>query len=361
MPSFSNGEEMPRRAAFLSGLTTPSLLSTGLALLFGLFVFSSLFFLTERFVGSPLAAYAAQGSRDHPVFASSDVVRLRALPPEGQPPLLAIVGASVTRSSFGTEAEIEKAMLEATGQPVEVVILATGLQGLVEHISIIESLMTGRPTWFVLGLGPSRFCRTPEMIQEEILEPNLGFRSAEVRGYAEAAGLRPFESTGYFLLDNLSFWLARLPEILPNVVKGMPEQAETTWRDRRMSQEKLQRRFRNAASRYARLDANFEDNLELVDRLVERLEAHPEVDLTIVENAVNPVFLRDWMGEDFYATYLDRMRDWTEERQVDYLTLALDEGFADEDYFDWAHVSSPDAISRLRAGLVAHLAKEPLQ
>lgn len=355
------GRPGSRRAAFLAGLLTPSLLALAITIAITLGLLTLVLLGMKSFAASPYVAYAANGPRDHSVWVTSRVLRLQAAPPDTRRPLLAIIGASVTRSSFGTERQIAAAMREATGRDVEVAVLATGLQGIVEHIEIVEALLTGRPTWFVVGVGPSRVAADVERSQKMVLEPEVGFRTPAVNDYARVDGLKPFEASGSFLVDNYKFWLARLTQIPLRLVLGPPRQDQTTWLGRRMPPTAFRDRADLAATRLATYDANVARNLALLEHLADRLKAHPEAHLTLVEHAINPVFVRDWMGEDFYAAHIARMRSWARAHDIDYVTLALDAQLEDADFFDWAHLSRPEAVARLRTDLTRHLAEEPLQ
>jgi hypothetical protein len=358
----SHSDELPRLVpfkAFWRGLTLPSALALTVAI--GILIILSGVILagTERFVASPWGGYLAASRIDYETFVTRKLLELT--PGASERPLVALVGASVTRSSFGTEPDIEAEVERTTGVAAEALILCTGRQTMLEHVAVIERLIeSGRPVEIVLGIGPSRFTNTPEVLNQVIQQPGLGVRSDWVNEEVLALGLPPNEPMGNYAIDNRHFLLARLQDLPRNLARGLlrgytPTEIQTFWLGRHIEPEEYDWHSRQVMTRFADYDGAFSINLAILERLVERVKAAPQARLILVEHAINPAFLRDYLTPERYNAHVARMHAWAEEKDVTYLTLAADAGLTEDDFYDWAHVSSPEAYARLRGMLAASL------
>ncbi|MBD3788514.1 MAG: hypothetical protein IE922_16430, partial [Sphingomonadales bacterium] len=214
-PDLSASSRPTVSGAFIAALTTPGKLSVivtaavaaGLCLAFAVFVqWAETSGHADLFANDPI---------DHNAFASADVAALSDRPDD--PPLLAIIGASVTRSSFGTTAEIADALAARTGQRAEVVNLCTGRQPILSHIALIENLPRQRPVTIVLGIGPSRFSIDRANLQELYDGDYLAVSGPVEQALARQIGLDPGLNTGISLVDHGIFYAGRTTALVKNL------------------------------------------------------------------------------------------------------------------------------------------------
>jgi hypothetical protein len=343
-------------ATFIQGLTRPSIPSVIAAALVVATVFAStLLLVTPRLIASDAIRYFASGRTDYDAFVTSRVLALGRSRDER--PLVALVGASVTRMAFGTEAEIAEAIHDATGVDVEARLLCTGRQNLLEQATIVEELLAlDRPVLVVVGIGPGRFNWTPAALARTHREPRLGFRSAASDREAARLGLAPFDATGNYFLDNRGFLLPRMRYVLASaLVRGPRSVAENRYTGRYQDPGTYARHGEKILERFESFEDGFDVNAGILRRLLERVATAPGKQAFLVEEAINPDFLRDYLGEGFYEGYLQRTEALADALDVPHWTLSRDAGLGAETYFDWAHINSLGARAEMRALLAKNL------
>lgn len=344
---------------FLAALTAPSGLSV--AIMAG--VAAGLFLAFAGFVqwaaATGRADLFASHAVDHNAFVSADLAALSDRPED--PPLLAIIGASVTRSSFGTTAEIAAALAARTGQAVEVVNLCTGRQPILSHLALIENLPENRPVTVVLGIGPSRLTIDRASLQELYDGDYLALSGRLERRLARGIGVDPGRQTGIALLDDGNFYAGRLTALAKNAARillhGRPvQQDEEQYIGRRLAPEALRIRSQIIVTRFENAEATIAMNRALLAETVAYVKTRPNLRLVLVEHPVNPVFVDDHLGQARYGDHLAFLRRFAKAEGLPYWTLGLDLGLGQGAFYDWAHIADDAAQVALRAALADRLA-----
>lgn len=346
----------PALGAFLNGLTSASVPSvvTAATVICAVFACTFLLLTPARLAGKTMG-YLATNRSDYDAFVTSKVFALQAS--EDRRPLIALVGASVTRHGFGTERDIARAVREETGIDAEVQLLCTGRISLLDSAAIIDSLPAGRPTIVVLGVGPGRFTWSREDLAASYTTPRLGFRGPLSSDDARLLGLGPHDAGPIYFIDNQDFVLPRMKFLLAHAIKGPVTIAENRYTGQHDTPRNFAARSKAVMERLEGFDANFETNAAILGGIVERAAERPEMHLVLAEEAVNPAFVEGYLGAGRRADYLERMTALAAELDVPYLRIPDDASLSADDFFDWAHLSSPDARSRMRALLVSDLAE----
>jgi hypothetical protein len=346
--------------AFLAALTAPSGLSVGVMAGVAAALFLGLALFVQAVASTGRADLFATDPTDHNAFVSARIAGLSDRP--GDPPLLAILGASVTRSSFGPTAEIARVLEARTGQGIEVVNLCTGRQPILSHLALIETLPKARPVTVILGLGPSRFTIDRASLQELYDGDYLAVSGLAERTLAREIGLDPGPATGVALLDDRIFYGSRTTALAKNLVRillrGRPvQQDEEQWIGRRLSPEAFRIRSDLIMRRFDGAEATLAMNRELLVQTVAFVKSRPNLRLVLIEHPVNPDFISGYLGAARYADHLAFMRDFARAEGLAYWTIGLDLGLGPESFFDWAHIAGKEAQASLRAGLVQRLAE----
>lgn len=339
--------------SFLRGLTSPSAWSVLSMLLTLALMAGAAIFLLPRMMRSDQAVLLADNPADHQLFVTAMLYRLEESDPR---PLVAIVGASVTRSSFGASEAIEAALRERTGRDYQVVNLSTGRQSLLDHMQIIDLLPRDRPVTVVLGLGPSRLTRDLQDYAVALAQPRLGISAAGFDRALRELGLPAPRQTGIAVLDHADFYLARHRNIARNIAKfalgRTIAQNEAEYLGRSLDPEQFAEHSALVLSRFGR-DAAI--SRTLLDRLLDQVSARRNLSLVLVEHPINPRFIDGYLGRRRYQAHLDYMRRTAAAHGVPYWTLGLDARLAPDSYYDWAHIRSAAAQTRLRTLLADRL------
>ncbi len=301
--------------------------------------------------------YWAANARDHDVFTTAKLLNLGTS--EEPDLLLAIIGASVTRSSFGTEEQIEAAFTDRYGIAVDVENLSTSRQSLWEHLAILRMIAGHRPTIAIVGIGPIRFTADEARMREIVENPRVGIRLPGLDEQAAAMGVDPPRRTGLYAVDNWRFVIARLDSLAINLRRGPLRQDEQPYLGReKKDRDEFNEHSRLVAARLDRFEANFDNNLAVLDTMQQQFGRREDLQLVFVEHPVNPDFVDQFMGRGDYADYLQRMQRWSKASGAHYWRIALDQEIGREHYYDWAHIRTAVAKARLRDDLIGRL--EPL-
>lgn len=343
---------------FRRGLVEPSGLSLVIALAAAsafLIVFFTL--LVPGMVRDLDPGYWATSGTDHDAFTTAKLLNLSAS--EERDLLIAIIGASVTRSSFGTEKQIETAFTDRYGFAADVENLSTSRQSLWEHLAILRTIAGRRPTIAIVGIGPIRFTADEARMREIVENPRLGIRLPGLDEQAVAMGVDPPRRTGLYAVDNWGFLIARLDSLAVNLRRGPIRHDEQPYLGReKRDWDAFAEHSRLVAARLKRFDANFDDNLAVLDSMQQKFGSRDNLQLAFVEHPVNPDFVDHFMRRGDYEDYLQQMQRWSAASGANYWRIALDQEIGKEHYFDWAHIRTAAAKERMRDDLIARL--EPL-
>lgn len=341
-------------ASFWNGVMRPSALSTLTALITLITICVAGISLKQSGLDEHYAGFLARSPRDHHLFVTSQLEQLASQSDER--PLIAIVGASVTLSSFGQTKQVADEVFSATGQDVQVVALATGRQNILEHLMIIDNLPANRPVTVVLGVGPSRLTWTKEDMQEAIAFDNFGVSSPNFDLVAQRIGLELPLRTGITALDHSKFYLARLQHLLENLLgrltRGPIARSETQWLDRKMPDNERHERSKRVMARFENFDEKVPLNLDLLQDLITLAKERDNINLVLVEHAISPQFLDEYFGQEEYQDYLELMETVSERNSIPYWKLALDARLSNKSFYDWAHINDAGTQDLLRASLI---------
>lgn len=303
------------------------------------------------------AAILADNRVDHHFFATAEIERLTHS--TDQRPLLAIVGASVTRSSFGRSKDVSASLSEALQEDYEVVNFSTGRQSLLEHLIFIERLPDDRDVTVALGLGPSRFTVGYERYENQVMSPRFGTGSDAFRTEAERMGIDPPRQTGWLIVDFYQFYIPRVLFVPKNIAKLLIgksiRQDETEYVGRRKSEQAYRAHSDLVMSRFKNPGEDIQTNQELLVRIIKSVAERPNMNLVLIEHPIRPEFVENYLGRAAYAKHMASVSSLAQAHDVPYWTLGLEANLTEQDFFDWAHISSREAQSKLRENLVSKL------
>jgi len=354
-------ESSSKRAAFKAGLFRPSVLSVSVMLLFLFASMVAFVLIPQHLMESGKGDLFATSSEDDDAFVTSKLASLRDRPTEK--PLLAIAGASVTHSSFGTEDEVEREYRAEFGEDADVALLSAGRMPLSWTILILDRLPKNRPVILVLGIGPSRFTMTQAEIVSPYTESRFGITSPADRALRGQLGMTSPNPTGYRVLDQGSFYVVRLGAFIRNAVM-MAVTGHGVIRDderyvgRKASDTMLKLRTKAVVDRFENSEAAWKANSELLLDVIELAKQRGNIRLVMVEHPINPEFVEKHLGRELYDDYLTKMRALAARENVPYWTIGNDLRLDKSNFYDWAHISSEIGQGKLRRSLIERLGQQ---
>lgn len=124
--------------AFLRGVAQPSGLAVTTMIWTAVVLVPVSVIGLQHLMRSGYAKFLANDRTDHYLFVTSAIEKISH--EKSNEPLLVILGASVTLSSFGRTVEIERAVEASTGEELEVVNFSTGRQSLLDSMIALGRL-----------------------------------------------------------------------------------------------------------------------------------------------------------------------------------------------------------------------------
>ncbi len=344
---------------FVWGATKPSLPALAGSILVAVALFAGcIFSITPELVGGAGRGYFVRNDEDHYAGLTAEALHLGRTVPNA--PSVVLIGASSTREAFSTKAELERLLLEETGESFAVYNLTS--DGITHwEVGALWDIIGGKfPGMIVVEVSPLNLSRNPADLEDMGRDWRFALDSPSFTEELRIAGVDIPERTGNYFLDHRRFFLAR-PVVLLNLLRGpiaiKPHRAEE-WRTVSGAE------FERAAARTGRwretYRANREANVAVYDRLTARMTAGAEVKVLLVNSTRNPAADALNFATDEHRALLDAYEADAERLArgpgIDYADLRDEAALTPSDFVDASHIKSPEARSRYTRALAKHLA-----
>jgi hypothetical protein len=336
---------------FYQGMVSHSKTSIWSAILF-LFIASAVALTTvdEDFVYSDFHRYLASHAIDERLFVTE---RAYALFSSGnEHPKFVVLGGSASLVASSTP--VINASLENYGY--EHYNLAWSRQSLLESLYLVSRLPEHSKGVILVGVGPSRVAIDRNALKNRITRHGGGLTSAPFDEAMRKHDFQPADKTGFFLIDNRKFLLARYRAVLKNLVFGAPQRAVHAYFGATLQGNEA---FDKIATRVDnRIAKGYQDsvdlNLELLGDIIALARSNTEMEVVLVEHPINPRFVSEYLGTEFYVAHKQRVSDFAAEHGVDYVDIAA-EHLQEELYFDWTHLAFAAAADDYTTALLKEL------
>lgn len=332
---------------FIKGFLEPSFFSVTSALsvcaiicLFCLFVINEDFFISERH------RYFLSDASDDSLLVTSEALQMFRL---GGKKMLVVSGASSTRVSV-----IKNKLAEVAGPSFLVFKLCMGRESLWETAKLLDMIPEGTEGVVVIGLGPSRFTRAPEDLIEIANNTRIGFNTEAFDEELELNGIQPERQFGNYVLDNQTFLIVRLKYLIKNLLSGPPAFVSRYFGRERASEEELERISNRVFERFEFYEKNYEFNQSILERIILRLKDKTGMRIVLLEHPVDPGFIQDYLGKEFYWEHKDRVGKFALKHGISYWNAADVIGFEEDDFYDWTHLRKFD-LAEQYTGVLAEL------
>jgi len=320
---------------FREGATRSSLPALLIAFVVVLTWFSFAFMMVtpEKYMNGGYRYFMA-GGKDYYASVTAQAMKLSRAPQDN--PSIVIIGASSIRAIISSEEDLSRWIAEQTGIRPDVHLLCVGGLRPWEMAALAGQIGPNFDGIVLMDLGVNRLSRTRTDLSNLIEQPRLGFVSEVFDSEIELSEFQLPHRSGRFILDNANFFLARTAHLALNLIKGPveyqphrhqpgPPMDEARWRSGSQRIKKIQAEF----------DANVEQNLAVVTRIIERLKAH-DVTTVFLEAPMNPRFIREEIGEEVFLSRRQTIEQYISEQQVPFWNLVGPAELVTSDYRDWA-------------------------
>lgn len=330
--------------SFVSGLVRPSGTAVFSALAFVVLVgLTAIAVVDESLVRVPnRARYLFTSSIDGDMYVTSQTMRLGSMDPSK--PILVVIGASAGRES------IDPFLLDLDfGTDEQVFSLCQGRQSFWEAEAILDKVPDGIAGVVLFSIGPSRFTNGDERVDSLATSPRLGLRTDKMDEAIRDGGGEPPLRCGLYLIDNIRFYTRRLSVLPLNVLRGPPRYKLHRYFGRpQIGEADWAAMAGMIEERLTSFDSQFDQNFDKLVNCVRRLEARTDLHIILVEHPINPRFIRDELGVELYAAMRERLVRRVHEESLRMINLN-DAGFEEDEFYDWCHLRSEDAIARSAA------------
>ena len=319
------------------------------ALLGTLMVAASLFaacavVITPEFLTSIDYGYLMSDERDEYARLTTIGLRLQ----NAGPPSAAVVllGASAMREAISDAGDIERLIAVRSGRSVPVYDLMAGGLDLWQTSALIGCLGRGFTGVVVLGVSPGRLARDRDGLAMLLENPRLGLHSAGFDEEVRLAGLAVPRRTGVYFLDHFRFFVARRWSLL-RVVKGPAEPMRHPFLNRDPATgERWESLVERQMSRLESYYQNREANLAVIERAVERLRRNGSVEVVLLEASRHPALVGLVYSKELWADHRRRVGQFAHDHDVHYWDLQTDSDLSEDDFADYTHLRSAEAVQR---------------
>ncbi len=338
--------------AFWHGATRPSLGAVILAVVINVAGVIAMVGFLKTWMMHGGDGYLALHPFDREMFVTSEAMTMAKMGGT-QEPIVAILGGSSILALI--DARSLEQQLHTRAQPPAVVYkFTTPRQSIWEMVALVDLIPKTARGIVVVEAGLSPYAYDHEYLAELVSNPHLGVRSDAFDDEVEAAGLTPARRFGNYFLDNYAFfvsrastWLTRIHRV-PMEMEPMPFLGPDTspyvqrWGGGPYSERIVQ---------YA---SCVEDNVAVLERIVERLKG-TQLKLVLLDSPINPRFVADFNHEPMWREHRQRMHRFADDHGLLFWDVVNEAQITEGDYFDYAHLTSPEAVSRATGLLADHL------
>ncbi len=314
--------------------------------------------ITPEVVGGAGRGYFVRNDEDHYAGLTAQILHLGKT--ARRVPSVVLIGASSTREAFSSTGELERSLLEETGE--EFVVHNLTSDGIThwEAQGVWDFIGGKFPGMVVLEISPLNLSRSPADLGDMGRDWRFALDSPSFDDELRIAGVTAPRRTGNYFLDHRRFFLAR-PIVLLNLFRGpvtiKPHRAEE-WR--RLSGPEFLRAATRAGRWRETYRENREANMAVYDRIVRRMTGAEGIKVLLLDSTRNPAADALNFASDEHRALLDTYHadaaQLARSPRVDYAGLRDEAGLTPADFVDASHVNNPDGRSRYTRALAKRLA-----
>jgi hypothetical protein len=263
---------------------------------------------------------------------------------------VALVGNSASKEAVNTN-YLAKVLSKKFSHPISVHKLAVGGLFLVEEICLLDNIKESFQGVIVIQIEPARLAFDKKVLTGGITRHSrLAMYCPAFDEEMRIAGVAPQQWLGNYFLDHYKFFVARLPALSLNLLKG-----SVNW-DSYGSDDWLvptQKQWEKAVKRFARWQKNYvknrDDNFGIYTRLIERLHKK-NIKVALLETTINPrteeLIYQTPEKKRLYEQYYAEVSQFAQENGVPYWDISDQANLKVEDFIDHIHVRNRKARQR---------------
>jgi len=325
---------------FARALTSKPLAGTAIATVLGLSL-ALLGAISDDYLKSgSTAGYWPRNPIDDFAFASIEAKR--AADKVAGKAALVLVGTAAMREGLLPADEIQSIVSKRKGREVPVVNLLTGGQSPMEAAGLVHEVAPVAKGTLVLAVSPSRMAASTNELGTLLDHPRLAFFNDGISSEAEALQLKMPKQTGVYLLDNLEFYVIRLPSFVAHLVSGKREvnNVQTYLGRGHQSAEEWTKDTAILKKRLSTYDKNFEANIAAYRRLIRWIKGHEfPLNVVLLEIPMNPKALAEATAPGFYAGHIANLKRFCAAEGCTYVNTNPQNVVPLDAFYDWSHLS----------------------
>jgi hypothetical protein len=325
---------------FARALTSQVLAATAAAAVAGLTLAMAGLIDGDYLRSGSTAAYWPRNPIDDFAFASIEAKR--AGDKVAGRPALVLVGTAAMREGLLPADEIQSIISKRKGREIPVVNLLTGGQSPMEAAGLVHEVAPQVKGTLVLAVSPSRMAASTGELGTLLEHPRLAFSNGGVASEAEALNLTMPKQTGLYLLDNIEFYVVRLPSFAAHLLTGKREvnNVQTYLGRGHQSAEEWARDTDILKRRLSTYDRNFETNIAAYRRLIRWIKDNEyPLNVVLLEIPMNPKALAEATAPDFYRNHIDNLKRFCTAEGCTYVNTNPQNVVPLESFYDWSHLS----------------------
>ncbi|OQW94034.1 MAG: hypothetical protein BWK79_08005 [Beggiatoa sp. IS2] len=337
--------------------TTPSLAAlVGTLSVAGIILFLCLMLLSPHFIVK-YGYHFMEDPKDDYAYLTTEVLKITYnLPKE--------LGVIVVGNSAAKEAIDAKHLAELLSKKIAHTVpvhkLAVGGLFLVEEVCLLDNIQENFQGIIVIQVEPPRLAFDKKALKGGITKHSrLAMYCPAFDKEMQIAGVEPQNWLGNYFLDHYKFFVARLPSVLLNVLRG-PRYWDAYGSDDWLVPTQAQ--WERAVERFARWQENYldhrADNFGIYSRLIQRL-LDKNIKVALLETTINPrteeLLYQTPEKKKMYEQYYTEVSQFAQELGISYWNLSTEVDLKVADFIDHIHVSKPKARRRYTEALASQL------
>lgn len=328
--------------AFFATMVNSRLVAPAAAVMvLGLGLAGALIIDDDYLAQSDSAGYWARNQIDDYAFTSIEAKRA-ASKISGQQSVV-MVGTAAMREGMLPPEEIQETLSKRFGHTVPVLNLSTGGQSPLEAAALVREIAPVARGTLVLAASPSRMAASGGELQGLLTHPRLAFWNDGIRDEARALGLSVPQQTGFYLWDNLQFYVVRLPSFVNNWLHhSQPHNDVQTYLGKgHEDSEEWDRDIGTLGRRLSGYDRNFANNIEPYRRLIRWIKSRGyPLDVVLLEIPLNAKAIGAATTPEFYPKHAANMEAFCRQEGCRFITINNRNLLPEDVFFDWSHLSS---------------------
>lgn len=345
--------------AFWQGIRDLSGLSLGICLAVATMVAGVTFWLfNPATMAGPMGAYIPRSTADAEAFATIEALRLAKAPAEA--PQALFFGSSSLAQMIGNAEHLEARLRDISADQWNLRILTTPRQSPFDQMRLIETAISSQtedssPIVLAIGIGLSRLGWTPERQRREDDVARIPLASTWAESEMRSLGMNIPSGAMFWTPEQKHFVILNGMKSLTRLVAQRPAKRvidiyNEPGPDKAQAVVRVTSRIEDAFAQRATFYA-------LQERLVQRIQQTPNIQVVFIEEALSPEVVQAGRFEDELALFRQEVAEMARSQGATFWPVIEQANLETGDYFDALHILKGDAQQICQLRIAEQLAR----